>query len=385
VTACKKGYIKWENADSLRTMFGYGVQERKAYPDLVHFFIDGSGSMHGYSDPAGDFIPTINKIVNLMSQFKEDQIIFSKFGASCSSLTGDLKSILYQIAKREFYSEERTDISKPIDVATMNKNTLNIVFTDGLQSTSNPEADFIMLARAIKGYLGTDGFIRIYGKLAPFEGRYYSLTGKKWIQIPKGSKRPLFCMVFGKQQYASFAEEIVSNQFEHMFEIGISNPNNLQYETKQLDKAILHYEDIRELKLSNLELKQKSDTLSIALIGKNEPVHNEVSYSILFSNNHKRHEFVNHSKGKSDVIRDEDRILIHIPYKEAEKGLYLIQLAFIRQLPEWIQSWDTKDDSSLENVTKSLNLKLWAETILSSFKDDIRAMTSTEYYIQIVY
>ena len=171
ISGCAKCPSFQELAD-LEKPFGVESTQAKTDPQHFNIFIDASYSMEGYATANGDLFRIVSAIVTRIPN--TENIKFYQFGTESNELQGDISQNLNLILDTEFYKQQDTDLNKPFEQIFGDREAINLIFTDGVQSTGpKSRAGYTMFAINLKKHLGEHGFFSLKGTQASFEGTYY--------------------------------------------------------------------------------------------------------------------------------------------------------------------------------------------------------------------
>ncbi len=369
--------------------FGVISAEAQDPPKKFNVFIDASASMYGFTSKGSKFHHIISSVISRIPQDASIQLF--GFGRDSIKLEGDLRRMLHTISDRKFYSQEHTDLCKPFDEhIKSDPNTVNLIFTDMVQSTKYAEQDRVIFARLLKSYLGENGFLGLMATQAEFVGDYYTEKVDGKIKVPDGSTRPLYCLAFGHRKYSGFIADKFGNLFSNTFEFGNTSPNKLRC-TDNADyindpKNFLFEKNIVDLPVSRFLLKKgQTDALKITMSGYEDRFGSVMDYSLAFRG--KADSIFTEMKTPGENIRteslpDSTRITYKIPFNNNKPGEYLVRLTFRKTLPSWIRDFTTDDDTRLDNVNKTYKLDTWMRFIMDNF-EDYKHLATTQYYIHI--
>lgn len=367
----------------------FGVESTQAITDPQHFniFIDASKSMCGYTSDNSDLFKIINTV---MSRIPNNATIkFYQFGSESSELLGDLRQNLHSIEEKKFYSKEDTDLNEPFKHILDDRRAVNLIFTDGVQSTAHAQADYAMFAINLKNYLGEHGFFSLKGVQASFGGYYYSEKNRTSLNIPSGSTCPLYCLTFGDRKYAKFITEKFSDLFENHFDFGFTSDNKMDFVDRangvSLPKGLVFNNDDYNLPLTYYTLTGQAQELNFNLKGYEDYFGKTIDYSIAYmAEKDTTFSIISNSHGlvTADVTPGTDHLSLTIPFSHNDEGCYLIRLTFRKTLPKWVEEWSTDDDSKVENQQKTFNLANWMGFIMNSF-EDYKYLSTTQYYLHV--
>lgn len=363
-------------------------------PVYFNIFIDGTESMYGFTNENGELFHTINKIANKIPN--NATTTFYKFGAKPTKMGSDFRTCLQLISQRNFYDQPTTDLSQPFDFIEQDpraSNSINLIFTDGLQSTPQADADLVNFSKRLHDFLGSNGYFSFMGKLAQFEGRYFSLKAGKYIDFGNTGKRPFYCLAFSNQKYADYLRDKVGKCFDdYTFDFGKIDENKLRYafppatsDAQGLEGRDSSVNENQALPLSVYSLRKNPKTLEISLKNYEERFGRNIQYQISYKAPEKGAVYKLVMPKPSDAqIRkiDENVLTIAIPNIINNNGDYLIRFAFRKSIPQWIVSWNTDDDSSIDNQSKTYKIKNWIDYILEKSESD-ESLVSTQYFVQI--
>lgn len=368
--------------------------DSKEPPKHYNVFIDASFSMFGFMGENSEFLNLVNSMMTRMN-VPDDNINFYSFGQGSAKLEGSLKTNLHKISTPKFYSEGRTDITKPLELLQQDLHSVNIILTDGVQSTTHAQQDYALFARNLKEHVGHSGFFAMLGKRLAFSGKYYCEKSKGSLTLPQGSTRPVYCLAFGKREYGKYFMDNFSRDFEHSFEFGLpSTDNKLGFTSKFSNPADLkilnHLGDRPHLCLSYFKLRSKDfhktnkELIKIHLKNYEEIYGSTVDYSIAYKGKKDSvYVDIKEAGGHTEArIVEDGTIGIEIPFKQRYNGCYLVLLTFRKTLPYWIRDWNTDDDTKIENSSQTYGLKPWMEFIMNAF-EQYKYLSTTSYYLHI--
>lgn len=386
---CESYKKRPETLEDFEKPFGVVSTITESTPKNVNVFIDASGSMHGFTFEGSKFY---NIIYTLISYIPEDaNIQLYGFGRTSVELKGDLRSRLADISKRDFYSQSHTDLCKPFDEHIKDDpNSVNLIFTDMVQSTEHASGDRVVFARLLKGYLGDNGFLSLMATQADFTGDYFIEKGGGKITVSDGSTRPLYCLAFGHRKYAGFVQGKMEDLFEHSFEFGNTASNKLKCIDNVggiSDPEIFLLDDSSiEHPVSYFKLKKgHTDYLKITMAGHEDKFGRILDYDVAYMGKADT-TYVKLPDGKGmvevDSLAGDGKISFKLPFNQTSPGCYIIRLTFRKTLPGWISELSTNDDSKLENLNKTFMLETWMKFIMNSF-DSYEHLATTQYYLSI--
>jgi len=379
----------------LQKPFGISPDEKQVLPQNYNIFIDVSGSMKGFVSQESEFLNIINTLISLIpdtnqeNQALSEHVRFFTFGKTINPLKGDLKSSLHTIADPNIYNQNITDLNNPFEYIFGDQRSVNLIITDGVQSTHFAGQDQVIFSKNLKKYLGDNGFFSFMGKQVSFEGRYPTEKTGKTIVLEHGGKRPLYCLVFGNRKYSEFINKKISDLFDEHFDFGNMTPNNLRFYQRKdgsTDASKLqHLGDDLRLPLTKYEFKGFTKDLSFYLKGYEDRLGKIIDYRIAYiSKTDSTYQQIYKSEKALTASTSDtgDYLSFTMPFQYEKKGCYLIRITFRKTLPQWIIAWDTNDDSKIDNQNKTYRLKPWMESILNSF-DDYEFLSTTQYYLHV--
>ena len=367
----------------------FGVESTQAKTDPQHFnvFIDASMSMYGYTGDNSDLFRIINTVISRIPN--NATIKLYRFGRGSSELQGDLRQVLHSISNRKFYNEGDTDLNEPFKHILDDRNSINLIFTDGVQSTAHSLSDYVIFARNLKSYLGEHGFFSFKGTQASFEGYYYSEMKKASLNIAPGSTRPLYCLTFGDRKYAKFITDKFSDLFENHFDFGFVSDNKMDFvdnvDGVSVPKGLVFNNDDYDLPLTRYTLKNQAQELNFNLKGYEDSFGKTIDYTVAYmAKTDTSYSVIDDAHGNvnAEVTIGTDRASFIIPFPYKDRGCYLIRLTFRKTLPKWIEEWSTDDDYKIENQQKTFNLANWMGFIMDSF-EDYKYLATTQYYLHV--
>ena len=373
----------------LEKPFGVESSIDPSPPTKFNVFIDASASMSGFTSANSKFHSIVNSVISRVPQDATIQLF--GFGRSSLVLKGDLREMLHTISDRKFYNQEHTDLCKPFDEhITSDPQSVNLIFTDMVQSTQSAEQDRVIFAKLLKKYLGENGFLSLMAVQADFEGEYYTERVQSRILVPEGSTRPLYCLAFGHRKYANFIQEKIGDLFNYAFEFGNITNNKLKcvdnVDFKNEPEGFILDSIHADLPLSEFILKKgHTDELKLTMKGYEDRFGKILDFAIafkakqdtLFSELPKLGGSV-----KAEDISGTDKITFKIPFNNNTPGEYLIRLTFRKTLPQWISDLNTNDDTIIENIGKTYMLEPWLRFIMDNFQD-YKHLATTQYYLQL--
>jgi len=386
--SCSSDTTKPQNLEELEKPFGIPHSEKPAIPKSFNIIVDASASMYGFTGKNSGFLNLLNTIIAKIPQ--DAKINFYSFGQGSLKMEGNLRANLYKLSRRDFYKESRTDLTKPFNLIREDKNSVNIILTDGVQSTQHSQEDYVIFAKELNQYLEGNGFFALMGKQVPFEGSYFSEYARKYIDIEPGGKRPIYCLAFGNRKYADFVQKKIRDLFDNCFDFGVVLPNHLKYTQDESGKnepeKLVHISNDEKLPVAYFNLgKGHFQYLKFNLKGYEDRFGTTIDYAVAYQAK-KNPNFIElqDKRGtvKANKFAGTDKITFKIPFEEDNPGTYRILLSFRKTLPSWIKEWSTNDDSKPELQTKTYHLANWMQFILDNF-EDYKFLTTTRYYLQI--
>jgi len=388
IFSCSSGFSKPKSLEEIEKPFGIPSSEKPVVPKSFNIIVDVSASMCGYTGENSGFLNLINTIIAKIPQ--DANINFYSFGQNSLKMEGDLRTNLYKLNRRDLYKEPRTDLTKPFNLIREDKNSVNLIFTDGVQSTQHSQQDYVIFAKELNQYLEGNGFFALLGKQVPFEGSYFSEYKKKYINIEPGGTRPVYCLAFGNSKFAEFIQKKIRDLFDNCFDFGIVQPNHLKYTYDESGKnepeKLLHIGNDEKLPVSYFKLGTGHiQYLKINLKGYEDKFGTTIDYAIAYqAKSNPKFIELQDKRGtlKANKLSAVDKITFKIPFEEDKAGIYRILLSFRKTLPTWIKEWNTDDDSKIEFQNKTYHLANWMQFILDNF-EDYKYLTTTRYYLQI--
>ncbi len=380
---------KLDSLSDYEKPFGVISSEAPYPPKNINVFIDASASMYGFTAKNSTFHEIISSVISRIPQDASIQLY--GFGRSSIKLEGDLRKMLHTISDRNFYSQEHTDLCKPFDEHIKDDpNSVNLIFTDMVQSTKHAEQDRVIFARLLKSYLGENGFLSLMAIQADFVGEYYTekIDGK--LKVPNGSTRPLYCLAFGHRKYAGFIDGKIANLFTNSFEFGNTASNKLRC-TDNSDFVndpvnLIHVKNNSELPVSDFLLKLgHTEELKFTMSGYEDKYGETLDYSVAYKSMADSVYKEMKDQGGSlrvEVFADRDRVTFKIPFNNNRPGSYLARLTFRKTLPAWISDFTTADDTKIDKISKTYRLDTWMKFIMDNF-EDYKYLATTQYYIHI--
>lgn len=379
----------------LAQAFDLDFHDAKEPPTHYNVFIDASMSMFGFMGEEKEFLNLVSSLMTRMN-VSDENINFYSFGHGSTKLEGSLRTNLHKISNPSFYSEGRTDITKPLELIQKDMHSVNLILTDGVQSTQHAQQDYALFARKLKEHVGHNGFFALLGKQIAFSGRYYCEKSRGTINLAPGSTRPVYCLAFGKRDYGKHFMNNFSRDFEQSFEFGLpSIDNKLGFTAKNSlpedFNYLKHIVDRPHLSLSSFRLKSdgfhkaNKENLKMNLKNYVETYGSTVDYSIAYkSKTDTAYVDIKEASGHTEaiIIDSSDAIEVNIPFKQRYKGCYLVLLTFRKTLPLWIEEWSTDDDTKIDNASKTFWLKPWMEFIMNAF-EQYKYLSTTSYYLHI--
>lgn len=356
-------------------------------PLNFNVFIDASASMHGFTEEYKTFKNIINSVVSRIPPKAKIQLY--GFGSDSVQLEGDLRKMLHTISNRSFYSQEYTDLCLPFEKHIKDDpNSVNLIFTDMVQSTERAEQDRAIFAKLLKEYLGENGFLALLATQAEFQGEYYTERVNSRIKAPEGSTRPLYCLAFGDRRYAGFIQSKIGDLFAYSFEFGNTLPNQLRYaQPKDLvndPENFLDEGDDLDLPATWYKLgKGRTDHLGFNFTGYEDRFGRTLDYALAYQG--KADTLYTELKGCGGSIQvqpDGERVSFQIPFNQNAKGQYLIRFTFRKTLPAWIAELSTNDDTKPGNLNKTYMLEPWMRFIMDNF-EDYKHLATTQYFAYI--
>ncbi len=387
ITGCEKPSLSL--LSEYEKPFGLISSEAQDPPRKFNVFIDASASMYGFTANNSTFHDIISSVISRIPQDASIQLY--GFGRDSIKLEGDLRRMLHTISDRRFYNHEHTDLCKPFDEHIKNDpSSVNLIFTDMVQSTEHAEQDRVIFARHLKSYLGDNGFLSLMAIQADFLGDYYSEKVGGKINVPEGSTRPLYCLAFGHRKYSKFIEDKIGNLFSYSFEFGNTKPNKLRC-TDNMDRINDPENLMLEDNLVNLPVscflldKGQTEALKLTMSGYEDRFGKVLDYSIAYRS--KKDSVYTEMKNIggniiADVLPDSTKISFNLPFNNNSPGAYIVRLTFRKTLPNWISKLSTDDDTKLDNINKTYKLDSWMRFIMDNF-EDYKYLATTQYYIQI--
>jgi len=359
-------------------------------PKNFNVFIDASASMYGYTAKDSKFHDIINSVISRIPQ--DSSIQLYGFGLDSVKLQGDLRKMLHTVSDRRFYTQGHTDLCKPFEMHIQDDpHSVNLIFTDMVQSTKYSEQDMVSFARILKKYLGENGFLSLMAIQADYHGTYYveKVPGK--LTVPEGSNRPLYCLAFGNRKYSQFIEDKIGILFPNTFEFGTTTPNKLRctdnIDYKNDPPTMIHEKNRMDIPVSSFNLKKGyTEALKFTLSGYDEKYGNVLDYSIAYkSKADSSFQVLDGKTGNvlADTFPDNDKVSFLIPFSNKNTGCYLIRLTFRKTLPRWISEFSTDDDTKFDNMDKTYKLEAWMNFIMNNF-EDYKYLATTQYYIELM-
>lgn len=369
--------------------FGVVSAEAPSPPKKFNVFIDASGSMYGFTARNSKFHNIINSVISRIPQDANIQLY--AFGRSSVELEGDLRKMMHTLSDRNFYSQSNTDLCKPFEQHIQeDPNSVNLIFTDMVQSTKYAEQDRVIFARMLKQYLGESGFLSLMAAQADFEGDYFTEKVPAKIKAPAGSTRPLFCLAFGHRKYAGFIKDKIGNLFENTFEFGNTVPNKLRWSDNpdhvNYPDFFQNDGDIEDLPVTRYILKKgHTENLKVTFEGYEDRFGKTLDYAIAYKP--KTDSIFTEIAGsggtlKAEVLPGKDTVTFDVPFSDKSPGEYIIRLTFRKTLPKWISDLSTEDDTKIENLNKTFMLESWLWNIMDNF-EDYKHLATTQYYMHI--
>jgi len=388
VSSCKPPCNPPDSLDELERPFGVSSgppQDDK--PKSINVFIDGSGSMKGYTHPGGEYYSTFKL---LLSRLPSDaEIKLYRFGPNSSPLMGDFRSNLNDILSSNFYHYSTTDICSPLGIIAKDKGSINLILTDGLDTSSGASGYQVEFARSLRQHLGDKGYFSLMGKRARFQGRYFSIKEKQYIDLGNDAKRPLFCLALSNRRYADYIREKIGSLFDNTFDFGKLDNNELRYtygkDGKTIPEGLSHSIDASRLPLTEYRLKGNGKELQFCQKNYQDSYGKVIDYRIAYKPfRDSLYKLIENKKGTvvAEEASKQNEISYNIPFDLDKKGDYLIRITYRKTLPQWISDWSTDDDSQIENQTKAYMLKEWMQYILENF-GDLESLSTTQYYFYI--
>jgi len=388
ILSCRDG-SRFNDISQLEKPFGVESAIDSSPPSKFNVFIDASASMYGFTAPNGEFLSIVNSVISRVPQ--EATIQLYGFGRSSLVLEGDLRQMLHTISDRNFYNQEHTDLCKPFDEhITSDLQSVNLIFTDMVQSTQFADQDRVIFARELKKYLGENGFLSLMAVQADFEGAYYTERVQSNLSVPDGSARPLYCMAFGHRKYADFIQSKLGNLFSNTFEFGTTTENELKcvdnVDYKNEPEGFILDSNNADLPLSQFLLKKgHTDQLKLTMAGYKDGFGKILDYAVAFQSNKDTLFVENPNLGGSvtaEVIPESDKVTFNLPFNNNTPGEYLVRLTFRKTLPKWASDLSTDDDTKIDNIGKTYMLETWMRFIMDNFQD-YKHLATTQYYLLI--
>lgn len=377
-----------EKLEDYERPFGVNSTVSQSPPKKINVFIDNSYSMLGYTEPGSKFNQIISSVISRIPL--ETEIKLFGFGHTSIELKGDLRKSLHIISDRSFYNQVETDLCIPFEQQIIgDPNSVNLIYTDMVQSTEFAEKDRVIFARLLRSYLGDNGFLSLMAVQADFSGVYYTEKAKGKMNVSDVS-RPLYCLAFGNRKYAKFIEDKFENLFEHSFEFGNTKPNKLKctsnVDEKDYPHNFIHKGDDNDLPVSEYNLgKGHIDFLRFTLEGYEDRFGKTLDYALAYkSKADSSFTAVNDANGMvtAEALQNGSNVTFDIPFSHNDPGQYIMRLTFRKTLPQWIAKYSTDDDTVLENMNKTYSLEAWMNFIMDNF-EDYKHLATTQYYICI--
>ena len=379
---------KPRNLEELEKPFGIPPSEKPAIPKSFNIIVDACASMYGFISENSGFLNLLNTIIAKIPQ--DANINFYSFGQGSLKMEGDLRTNLYKLSRRDFYNEPRTDLTKSFNLIREDKKSINLILTDGVQSTQHSQGDYVIFAKELNQYLEGNGFFALMGKQVSFEGPYFSEHTRKYIDIEPGGTRPIYCLAFGNRKYADFIQKKIRDLFDNCFDFGVVLPNHLKYINDESGEnepeKLKHLGNDEKLPVAYFKLGSGHfQYLKFNLKGYEDKFGTTIDYALAYQAK-KDTNFIElqDKRGtvKANKLAGTDKITFKIPFEEDNPGTYRILLSFRKTLPSWIKEWNTEDDSKAEFQNKTYHLANWMQFILDNF-GDYKFLTTTRYYLQI--
>lgn len=343
-------------------------------PSKVNIIVDASLSVKGFlADRNNQYMETIREITTNLSM----ELDFYRLENQTTLIEGDYENSLNQVSTVEFYDGNWTNLTSIFEVIN-NPNTINIIITDGIQSTSNQfsENQLADFARKLNNFIKADGFISIFGKYAAFNGKYYCEADNRTLNL-ENVKRPFFGFIIGKRKYFRFIQNEIGEYWEEGFTIG--QKINKKLEVKNNLAGYNYFENQNTSFLIN---SNNDDSLNIEfLINKADNDFSskesyEIEYDIfdigysqdsLLVNN----KIVSNRASSSYNLNNSQTINIDLQKHSNKIGeFWAYRFSFLKNVPNWIREWSTEEDCNYDNAVKVYHFENWVQYILNNIKNE---------------
>jgi hypothetical protein len=370
----------------LDALFQVQTSFADSLPRHINVFMDGSSSMSGFTSNEESYFNKLYEIFSIPTS--REQVQFYKFGAQCTPLHADFDTSVNLLSKPAFYNEKITNITDVFRYINRDNDALNLIFTDGVQTTENSNAAKVFFARNLKTYLGADGFFTLAATRGLFSGTYYSLRKNREIHTRATVQRPYYCMAFGNKKYYRFFAKNINPKFDNSFTLGVMQ----RYPCQLVTQGIKH-DNYQHL------MDDPSNCFCRLKVSGKEPLHLALAKSenLLNTSVHSTPVTLNQSKNKGKYVigtrfavaetdtkyNPKTRTLsFELPQPDEIKEDDLVfRLSFIQAMPDWIEKWSTNDDSSVAELNRTYLLQDWVRFILQQFNSDPEYITIYEYYV----
>lgn len=344
-------------------------------PKSINIIVDASLSVKGFlSGRNNQYMETIRAITTNLSM----ELNFYKLANKTTLIKGDYENSLNQISTVEFYDGNWTNLTSIFETIK-NPNTINLIITDGIQSTSNQfsENQLADFARKLNNFIKENGFFSIFGKYSAFNGKYYCEAKNQKLDL-KNVERPFFGFVIGKREYFRFIQNKISGYWDKSFTIG-----------QKLNKKIIiqhnlaGYNVFEKYNTSYLIKRNSQDSLNIRFqdnLSQNKKLDIVNSYEIeydIFDISYSKDSLIVNNKIISNkasrfyTINKNEEIYIDLTKQSDMFGDFrAYRFSFLKNVPNWIKEWSTEFDCNYENAVKVYHFENWVKYILNNIENE---------------
>lgn len=239
-TFSRHSLMEWVNQDA----FPYRATAARPLDDLV-LYLDASGSMQGYTDPAGQFeySRSLRAIRNVVDQLRpKHSLLFRRLDTTVAPLPANDQTLLSASRSARFYDGKSSNIAGAIrsfkDLDNEKSAGLarcHILITDGVQHTSirTPDprcaagSDPRCVNEAVSALIDKGWGVHIFGVRSRFNGPIYSEVNGKWLEgnynaadpLNYSKYRPFLIFVFTKE--GDYLEHLVDKLRDALLKSGI--------------------------------------------------------------------------------------------------------------------------------------------------------------------
>ena len=376
--------------EQFEQIFGKTNTVENIIPEEINIIIDRSASVQGFvSTPNNQFIRTIQDFIQNVP--KNIPIKIFELDATIKPINSDLLNALNQIVNVTFFNGSQTNISAILSLPDVqNKNNLTLIFSDWIHSLKNDVIanQMIIFSRDLKEFIKNEGLFAIFGKEAPFNGTYYvECKPPSTLVFNNGLVRPFFCIALGSNKHRDFLLNYIEPFYKEELVLGV------QENLSTIFNPISDFEDwtdpLDSNNIANIKLLE-SDSISFSLkIKEDLPFDQKLAPFIEGCFVEFDNDTIVEKKYITDIsirldstnklrIGDEYFLTLFVPRFEERK--VLAKISFYQEMPDWINTWSTDCDNTLQNAQKVYQLSRWINDYI--YNDlDIKSKTSFIKYL----